>query len=349
MVVLIVLLAALLAGCVTGPRMIAGDDDEEEVTESHCQPTTDIDAQLVTNRETRQGYSIETASFQPSQENGPELPLSRRAQQAAAVIGIQPLLREMYLLQDDVTRGAEDASLRLLQSRQELSDQVLLGLSEASRVAAELECEQARAEDIAGRLDEIRNDIQQRRTVLAILADSISGVFAGTLLLLGSEALSGVVDLSGSVGALTFGVAALGGNQTYELKYSRNLLAAVWRADESAQQFPAAIWRYLNGRVREDRNRTRREAIMAAWRARLGKPGSKIERRRVNLFFGEGGAYHIAELRYRSEMLGLLKAYIRLMTQDLNVLFRETLQRRPPIEVHSMTSEVIPKTAASQR
>ena len=168
-------------------------------------------------------------------------------------------------------------------------------------------------------------------------------------MLLGSEALSGLIDLSGSVGALAFGVAALGGNQAYELKHSRNLLAAVWHADESAQQFPSVIWRYLNGRVREDRNRTRREAIMASWHARLGKPGSKLERRRVNLFFGEGGAYHISELRYRSEMLGLLKAYIRLMTQDLNVLFRETLQMRPAIEVHSITREVIPKTAAKQR
>lgn len=50
----------------------------------------------------------------------------------------------------------------------------------------------------------------------------------------------------------------------------------------------------------------------------------------AGLLFGKGGTYRIHELRYRSEMLGLLKTHVNLMTQDLNLLFLETLPYRPP-------------------
>ncbi|MBK7485167.1 MAG: hypothetical protein IPI70_03220 [Nitrospira sp.] len=41
---------------------------------------------------------------------------------------------------------------------------------------------------------------------------------------------------------------------------------------------------------------------------------------------GEAGGLN--ELRHRGEMLGLLKTHVNLMTQDLNLLFLETLQHR---------------------
>ncbi len=64
-------------------------------------------------------------------------------------------------------------------------------------------------------------------------------------------------------------------------------------------------------------------------RPRLGKPGSKQEQRLTELYFGRGGIYRINELRHRSEMLGLLKTQVNLMTQDLNLLFLETLHQHP--------------------
>ncbi len=122
---------------------------------------------------------------------------------------------------------------------------------------------------------------------------SISGVFAGTFLLLGSEVLSGVLDLSGSIAALGFGVAAMGGDQVYELRHRRNIMAPVWHGHEPGREFPAAVWRYLNSPLRESSSRTRRDNILGSWRARLGKPGSKLGRRRIELFFGDGGVYRI--------------------------------------------------------
>ncbi|WP_447986637.1 hypothetical protein [Nitrospira sp. Nam74] len=322
------LLVALLPACVSGPSVRASHDDEEQITESHCEPATGPTAEIVPVSGGAPAYG--RAALRRHEVDPAELAtFSPRAQQIATIIGVQALLIELRLLEEEIGRGLEGASVRYLAVRQELSDRLLLALFEARSIAAELECEKERSEDIAARLEEIRNDVQQGRTVMAILADSISGVFAGTFLLLGSEVLSGVIDLSGSVAALGFGVAALGGDQTYELRHTRNLMADVWQGDESPKQFPDPVWRYLNWPLREGSKRTRRDSIVWSWRERLGKPGSKQERRRADLFFGGGGIYRIAELRYRSEMLGLLKTHVNLMTQDLNLLFRETLHRRP--------------------
>ncbi|WHZ16427.1 MAG: hypothetical protein OJF52_003276 [Nitrospira sp.] len=323
------LLIAFLQGCVSGLHVRDASDDEDEITESHCVPATNQPTEVVTLPAVVTASRIDTASRPTVTEPIEPSRFSPRAREIAAIIGVQGLLAEFQLLEEEMARGLDGASLRSLAVRQELSDRLLLALFEANSISAELECEKARAEDLASRLEEIRNDVQQGRTVMAILADSISGVFAGTFLLLGSEILSGLIDLSGSVAALGFGVAALDGDQAYEFTHGRNLMADVWYGNESSRQFPHPVWRYLNGPVRPNGKRSRRDNIIGSWRARLGKPGSKEERRLVDLFFGKGGVYRINELRYRSEMLGLLKTHVNLMTQDLNLLFLETLHHRP--------------------
>ncbi len=328
------LLVAWLPGCVSGLSIKDGYDDEDEgIAQSYCEPATVPTTEIVTVSAGADAYPIQTTSRHPvtALTTTAPLPFSPRAQQIAAIIGVDGLLAEFKAYEDEMASGLDGGTLRFLKVRQELSDRLLLALFEANSIAAELECEKARTEDIASRLEDIRNDVQQGRTILAILADSISGVFAGTFLLLGSEIISGVVDLSGSIAALGFGVAALGGDQSYELKHGRNLMTEIWHGGLTSNQFPAPVWRYLNGPVRETSKRSRRESIVGSWRGRLGEPGSKQERRRVELFFGDGGLYRISELRHRGEMLGLLKTHVNLMNQDLNLLYRETLQRKPPI------------------
>ncbi|MCC6968107.1 MAG: hypothetical protein IT391_17690 [Nitrospira sp.] len=306
----------------------AGDDDE--ITESHCVPSTSPPTDVVSRPEIgapdRTNRALKAAVMDPAVPSR----FSPRARDIAATIGVHDLLTEFQSLEQDMARGSNGLSLRSLAVRQDLSDHLLLALFEANSIAAELECEKERAEDLASQLEEIRNDVQQARTVMAILADSISGVFAGTFLLLGSEILSGIIDLSGSVAALGFGVAALGGDQAYEFTHGRNLIADIWHGNDAGRQLPDAVWRYLNAPVRANGKRSRRDTILGSWRTRLGNPGSTQERRMAELFFGKGGIYRINELRYRSEMLGLLKTHVNLMTQDLNLLFLETLHHRPP-------------------
>lgn len=318
-----------LQGC-AGGLQIRTDGDGDEITDSHCIPATGPPTDVAIQPDTGLPHRIDihrtsavTEPIRPSR-------FSPRAREIAAIIGVQSLLGEFQLLEDEMSRGLERASLHSLAVRQELSDRLLLALFDANSIAAELECEKSRAEDLASQLEEIRNDIQQGRTIMAILADSISGVFAGTFLLLGSEILSGLLDLSGSVAALGFGVAALGGDQAYEFTHGRNLMTDVWRGELTGHQFPQSVWHYLSRPARPNGKRSRRDNIIGQWQHRLGKPGSKQEQRLTELYFGRGGIYRSNELRHRAEMLGLLKTHVNLMTQDLKLLFLEALQHRFP-------------------
>jgi hypothetical protein len=86
----------------------------------------------------------------------------------------------------------------------------------------------------------------------------------------------------------------------------------------------------MNTPIMDDSSQqTLRELLIIRWReeGRLGKTGSEMEERRIQLFFGDGGTYSVDELRARAAMLDLLKTDISLMHQGLTRLIRELLVR----------------------
>jgi hypothetical protein len=137
--------------------------------------------------------------------------------------------------------------------------------------------------------------------------------------------LAGVANVVGNILQGSYGYAALGGQQQYQLLQPRNLMQEVWEGPEYSTLYPESVWRFLNWPQDDKRLRSRRESIVQNWEKRLGEPGSAKVNRRRELFFGKGGIYTVPELRHRAEMLDRLKASVRLMSQDLNLLFKETL------------------------
>jgi hypothetical protein len=315
-------LGCFWTACASSPGPVldqdADGDTEEYVAESYCSPAVSPQAA---------GRNIAVQpSLPPMRELGDELRLlSPATRQIAQVIGVQDLVAQIPILEQEVSQNVEGARLRLLEMRQELSDRLLLALFDASSVAAELECEKGRAEALAAGLDEVQNDIQQRRTVIALLSDATAGLLSGVFLFGGSEVLAGAADVVGNILQGSYGYAALGGQQQHQLVQTRNLLQEVWEGREHSDMFPESVWRFLNWPQDTERLRSRRDAIVQDWKRRLGEPGSEKEGRRKELFFGEGGVYSVSELRHRAEMLDRLKASVRLMSQDLNLLFKETL------------------------
>ena len=78
-------------------------------------------------------------NVQPAMLSVPELQadlslLSPATRQIAQVIGVQDLVAQIPLLEKDVSQNVEGARLRLLELRQELSDQLLLACDVYSRM-----------------------------------------------------------------------------------------------------------------------------------------------------------------------------------------------------------------------
>jgi hypothetical protein len=185
---------------------------------------------------------------------------------------------------------------------------------------------EGRADALAAGLEEVQNNIQQRRTVIALLADATAGLLSGVFLFGGSDVIAGGADIIGNILQGSFGYAALGGQQQYEMRLSRNLLQEVWEGADSPSMFPPSVWRFLNSAPpSNDRRLSRRHIIVQEWKKRLAGLNTTIADRRRELYFGQGGVYTGSELRQRAEMLDRLKASVRLMSQDLNLLFKESL------------------------
>lgn len=321
-------LPCLTAACASSPNPAVHSTPIVDETENLCRPaatnTGSSGPVVLTGGEPAGAGTADHA--QPAESSL----LSPRAQQIASIIGVQPVLEQIPALQAEAARGDPGAVIRLLSARRRVSDRLLLALVEADSVTAELDCERARAEDLAVQLEERQNDIQQRRTVTAIVGESALQMAAGLLLVLGIPEAAGGAQIAGNSIALTFGTAALGGAQQAEAAHARNLLGDVWEGPEESVLFPAALWRFLNQPQEDAAGQTKREMILALWRGRLGESGSETEQRRLELFFGRGGRYGVEDLRHRADMLGVLRAFVHLMSQDLNLLLRETLMIMNP-------------------
>jgi hypothetical protein len=217
----------------------------------------------------------------------------------------------------------------LFELRQELSDQLLLALFDASSVAAELQVWEGGAEALEPALGEVQNDATTTYCHCpSFRCDGhvLPGIFLfGSFEVLAGQVLAGAADMVGNILQGSYGYAALDGQQQYQLLQPRNLMQEVWEWPEYSTLYPESVWRFLNWPQDDGRLRSRREPIVQDSEKRLGEPGSAKDNGRRQLFFGKGGIYTVPELRHQAEMLDRLKTSARLMSQDLNLLFKETL------------------------
>jgi len=248
--------------------------------------------------------------------------LSTPTQNIAEIIGASDLLVEIAILNASEEYTTERGRIRYLDLRQQLYDRLLLTSFEIDSVTAEVACEQARADRLMDRLQEIRDNRVRTQTIIAVVGDAIVGVLAGGLSLAAEATASAIADIVGGSVATGFGLAAFRRAEAHEFRHERNLLREVWEGPEQPRLFQISVWRYLT--TASDDATTLRETLIAEWRqdGYLGAQGSETERHRIALFFGEGGLYSIDELRARADMFDSLRALVNLMKQDLNLLFQ---------------------------
>ncbi len=256
---------------------------------------------------------------------------SLQSQDIADTIGAKDLLTQIAALEAEASRNVPDSTIRLLLVRQQLSDRILLALLDVKSAAAEANCEEKRADQLADQLQEKRDARARRLTIFGVLGGGVIGILSGGLAAADPSSMAGgLAAIAAGVVASAFGAAALFDDPRYEFQHGRNLLREVWEGPDQPSLFPVSVWRFLNRPLRDDAaQRSLRETLIARWRqdGRLGEAGSDSERRRMALFFGSGGSYGIEDLRVRAAMMDLLEAEVDLMSHDLERLMQETLLR----------------------
>lgn len=316
----LVVMLCLASGCASS-RATIQEALPADTARLHCEPPPSLGV-LVSYPGVPESAPLPSPS---ARRLPPDIKLSPQARNIAEIIGLSELLVEIATQEGREGGRTDSERIRLLELHQQLSNRLMLTSFEVSSAAAEVACEETRADHVADRLQEIEEKRVRRNLIISIVGDAAIGIVGGGLTLVAEEFGAGIAEIVGGVLATSFGLAAFAAHETTRFPHRRNLLREVWEGPDHPKLFPPSVWRYLT--TTTDEGPTLRESLIADWRRHefLGKPGSDTEKRRLALIFGEGGVYDIDELRLRAEMFDLLKTATRLMNQDLHVLFRELL------------------------
>ncbi len=245
----------------------------------------------------------------------------RRNLLTANAAGILPALRELLALQETAARQPGPAAeLAVLKQRQRLAAQVALVSTTVSSLAAELDCEGERADQVAGYLKGQDDRRTQRLNVLSISIGAASGI--GTTVI-DNQPGQYAFGIGGGLLAAGLGLLTLTGNHTAEFDHPRNLLAEVWAEKPAAQLFPPSVWYMLTEPAFSNSGQS---ALAHNTRQRwehygqLAHPESKQGRALAALLFGPGGQYSADQLTVRANMLNELQSAVRLLNQELQGL-----------------------------
>ena len=246
----------------------------------------------------------------------------RRMLLTANAVGLLPTLQALLALQKAARQQPGPAAeLAVLRQRQLIAAQVALVSSTVASLAAELDCEGERADQVAGYLKNLDDRRTQRLNVLSIGIGAASGI--GTTVI-DNQAGQYAFGIGGGLLAAGLGLLTLRQQgHTAEFGHPRNLLADVWAEKPASDVFPPSVWYLLtdpafsNGGQTSIAHNTRQR-----WQhyGQLAKPESKQGKALAALLFGPGGQYSADDLTVRANMLNELQSAVRLLNQELQGL-----------------------------
>ena len=253
----------------------------------------------------------------------------RRNLLTANAAGLLPALRELLALQEAAAQHPGPAAeLAVLHQRQLIASQVALVSSTVASLAAELDCEGERADQVAGYLKNLDDRRTQRLNVLSIGVGAASGIGTTVIENQGGQYAFGIGGglLAAGLGLLTLRQQG----HTAEFDHPRNLLADVWAEKPVSDAFPPSVWYLLTDPAFSNKGQTGiAHNTRQRWQhyGQLARPDSPKGRKLAGLLFGPGGQYSADELTVRANLLNELQSAVRLLNQELQGLLLALNQR----------------------
>jgi hypothetical protein len=253
---------------------------------------------------------------------------SRRNLVSANAVGILPALQKLVTLQDVERQGSDvNRELAILRQQQLILTRIVLAGSTISSLAAELDCEGERADQMASRLASLDDIRTQRLNVLSITVGALSGI-ATTV---GeSRRIQNIAGVGGGLLGAGLGLLTLRqSGHTQDFQHPRNLLTDVWNGNSASSIWPPSVWYMLTRPVFSNSGKTSiANNTRERWKKQghfedLDAPGNV---KLTALLFGSGGTYSSEQLKLRADMLNELQSSVRLLNQELKGLLLAILE-----------------------
>lgn len=298
----ILLIIALLFSCAAPKRAT----DLLITKESYCDPPQGMfkynapishnsDSVLAANQQLTRSYSVSSILMMYA-------------------LGIVEDVKQLQELQNNATDH-----VRELQLRRRINDKILLANAEISSVAAELDCEGERIDQIAKYVDDMNTKRNTKFTVTSIVVGALAG--AAGALVTNSGWNKGIAISAGAAG-IGLGLATLNPKgRKIDIQHQRNLLRDVW-LQQNNYDIPAFVWFMLTEkRISNSGEASLLDNLKRRWIKYQFDDKEKEAKQSVN--FTDGGTYRADDLHNRAEMINQLQAEIRSLAQPLNIFLRE--------------------------
>ncbi|MGO4291682.1 hypothetical protein [Chitinophaga sp. RAB17] len=213
-----------------------------------------------------------------------------------------------------VADSSVGGSMSRAEIRSQIHHRLLLATMEIAGVAAELDCEGERADQLARYLDNFNSKRNTRLTVASIIVGAITTIATVAIKNDGPQnavAITGGL-LSAGLGAMTINAA----RKKMTLTHERNVLHDIWYTPDTSAIYPSFTWYILTEKHFSNSGQfSLAVSIRKRWeKYDLGGPLSTSDEQ---LFFGSGGTYKADNLHTRASMLNELQSTVRSVNQDL--------------------------------
>jgi len=205
---------------------------------------------------------------------------------------------------------------------QDLEYKVSTVFMKISVTAAELDCEEERADQIADYLLDISSTRNWMLTLYSIILAAIGTIIVSLMDLVFNtkKTIYRSVQIVFGITVAIIGVSIL---TTQEIQISfnheRNLLGEIGN-DDTNSHFHPEVWNFLTKpEAREKGKPPLREVLIGRWKTtgELGAKSDDEKNKLLKLLFGKGGLYSASELRIRANYFDQLESTVNLMKSDV--------------------------------
>ncbi|WP_142687867.1 hypothetical protein [Chitinophaga polysaccharea] len=294
------LILVLLYACKT-PRVINSND--LTITGSYCAPADAFSSSQDT---------VPLKNTDSLLKANPDLP--EHEVLMANATGTLFLIRQMKAVAGDTTLAV---MMKRAEIRSRIQHRLLLATLEIAGIAAELDCEGEKADQLARYLDNFNSKRNTRLTVASIITGAITTIATVAIKEDGPQnavAIGGGL-LSAGLGALTINAA----RKKVRLAHLRNVLSDIWYMPDTSAIYPPFTWYVLNERHFSNNGQISLAAHVKKRWERFDLEGN-ASKSKISLFFGDGGVYKADDLHTRAAMVNELQSTIRSVNQDLQRL-----------------------------
>ena len=232
----------------------------------------------------------------------------------ANAVGVLPLMQQLAITANDSSVAGR---LQRDELRLKIQHHILMASTEIASLAAELDCEGERADQLGRYLDNQNSKTTTRLTVGSIIAGALSTVASAVV---NNKGAQNTAVIGGGLIAAGLSILIINpAGKKLAVTHPRNPLTDIWYRPSASSSYSPFLWYVLNEkRFSYSGKASLAENIKKRWVE--FEFGNKIDAKTEKLLFGEGGSYKAGDLHTRADMLNELQSTIRSINQDLQNL-----------------------------